>query len=158
MGGSGNPRYVTAKSWTRGDGNARCQSQCAIGWSTLEVRYDGEVLVNGAPIAGGGGDVTKAYVDAADAALQASANDAIEAIEAELGTNPSGASASVKDRLDTLVVGPASASDNALVRFDGTDGKTVQNSGITVDDSGERVVRPDGQQGGSDVPRQRDEW
>ena len=65
----------------------------------------------------------------------ADANDAIEAIETELGTNPSGASASVKDRLDTLAVGPGSATDNALVRFDGTDGKTVQNSGITVDDS-----------------------
>lgn len=36
---------------------------------------------------------------------------------------------------DDLVKGPASATDNALVRFDGTDGKTVQNSGITVDDS-----------------------
>lgn len=36
----------------------------------------------------------------------------------------------------TKVTGPASATDNALVRFDGTGGKTVQNSGITVDDSG----------------------
>jgi len=34
------------------------------------------------------------------------------------------------------VNGPGSATDNALVRFDGTGGKTVQNSGITVDDSG----------------------
>ena len=69
------------------------------------------------------------------AGQHANANDAIEAIETELGTNPSGASASVKDRLDTLVVGPGSATDNALVRFDGTDGKTVQNSGLIVDDS-----------------------
>lgn len=38
---------------------------------------------------------------------------------------------------DDLVAGPASATDNALVRFDGTGGKTVQNSGITVDDSGQ---------------------
>ena len=37
---------------------------------------------------------------------------------------------------DDLVLGPASATDNALARFDGTGGKTVQNSGITVDDSG----------------------
>lgn len=37
---------------------------------------------------------------------------------------------------DDLAKGPASSTDNALVRFDGTDGKTVQNSGITVDDSG----------------------
>lgn len=33
------------------------------------------------------------------------------------------------------VVGPASATDNAIVRFDGTTGKLVQNSGITVADA-----------------------
>ena len=33
------------------------------------------------------------------------------------------------------VVGPASASDNAVARFDGTTGKLVQNSGVIVDDS-----------------------
>jgi hypothetical protein len=31
--------------------------------------------------------------------------------------------------------GPASSTDNALARFDGTGGKTLQNSGITLDDS-----------------------
>jgi uncharacterized membrane protein len=34
------------------------------------------------------------------------------------------------------VVGPASSTDNAFVRFDGTGGKTVQNSSATLDDSG----------------------
>jgi hypothetical protein len=33
-------------------------------------------------------------------------------------------------------VGPGSAVDNAIVRFDGTTGKLVQNSGVEVDDSG----------------------
>ena len=33
------------------------------------------------------------------------------------------------------VVGPASATDNAVVRFDSTTGKLVQNSGVIVDDS-----------------------
>ena len=33
------------------------------------------------------------------------------------------------------VVGPASSTDNAAVRFDGTTGKLVQNSGVTIDDS-----------------------
>jgi hypothetical protein len=37
--------------------------------------------------------------------------------------------------LDGYVVGPASATDTALVRYDGTTGKLVQNSGITVDGS-----------------------
>lgn len=34
------------------------------------------------------------------------------------------------------VVGPASATDNAVARFDGTGGKTLQNSSFVVDDSG----------------------
>jgi hypothetical protein len=33
------------------------------------------------------------------------------------------------------VVGPASSTDNAVVRYDGTTGKVVQNSGVTIDDS-----------------------
>jgi hypothetical protein len=33
------------------------------------------------------------------------------------------------------VVGPASSTDNAVVRFDGTTGKLVQNSGVIIDDS-----------------------
>lgn len=34
------------------------------------------------------------------------------------------------------VVGPASATDNALARFDGTTGKLIQNSSATLSDSG----------------------
>jgi len=34
------------------------------------------------------------------------------------------------------VLGPASATDNAIARFDGTTGKMIQNSGATIDDSG----------------------
>lgn len=33
------------------------------------------------------------------------------------------------------VVGPASSTDNAITRFDGTTGKLVQNSGVIIDDS-----------------------
>ena len=35
------------------------------------------------------------------------------------------------------VVGPASSTDNAVARFDGTTGKLIQNSAFTVNDSGE---------------------
>jgi hypothetical protein len=38
------------------------------------------------------------------------------------------------------VVGPASATDNAIVRFDGTTGKLVQNSGVTIDDNGNMLI------------------
>lgn len=34
------------------------------------------------------------------------------------------------------VVGPSSATDNAIVRFDGTTGKLIQNGLVTIDDSG----------------------
>ena len=37
---------------------------------------------------------------------------------------------------DDLVKGPASSTDNAITRFDGTTGKLVQNSGAYIDDSG----------------------
>lgn len=33
------------------------------------------------------------------------------------------------------VAGPASSTDNAVVRYDGTTGKVVQNTGVTIDDS-----------------------
>ncbi len=39
------------------------------------------------------------------------------------------------------VVGPASATDNAVVRYNGTTGKAVQNSLVTIDDSG-NVITP----------------
>ena len=35
------------------------------------------------------------------------------------------------------VVGPASSTDNAIARFDGTTGKLIQNSGVQINDSGE---------------------
>ena len=40
------------------------------------------------------------------------------------------------DTFVAKVSGPSSATDNAVARFDGTTGKLIQNSNITVDDSG----------------------
>lgn len=39
------------------------------------------------------------------------------------------------------VVGPASATDNAIARFDGTTGKVVQNSLVTISDNGGQTTR-----------------
>ena len=36
--------------------------------------------------------------------------------------------------------GPASATDNAIARYDGTTGRVVQNSAVTIDDSGNVVL------------------
>lgn len=38
------------------------------------------------------------------------------------------------------VYGPASATDNAVARFDGTTGKIIQNSAVTIADDGETVI------------------
>lgn len=37
---------------------------------------------------------------------------------------------------DNKVTGPSSATDNAVMRFDGTTGKVAQNSPVTIDDNG----------------------
>ena len=42
------------------------------------------------------------------------------------------------------VVGPGSSTDNAIARYDGTTGKIIQNSGVTVDDD-DNVLIPSGQ-------------
>ena len=44
------------------------------------------------------------------------------------------------DTTSGYVVGPASATDNAVVRFDTTSGKLVQNSGVLIDDSNNLYV------------------
>lgn len=44
-------------------------------------------------------------------------------------------SSNAQDQIDAKVTGPASATDNALARFDATTGKLIQNSGVTLDDS-----------------------
>jgi hypothetical protein len=38
--------------------------------------------------------------------------------------------------VEDYVTGPASATDNAVVRYDATTGKLVQDSGVTIDDNG----------------------
>lgn len=46
----------------------------------------------------------------------------------------------IAEDLDEKVVGPASSTDNALVRFDATTGKLVQNSDATLSDTGDMVI------------------
>lgn len=49
------------------------------------------------------------------------------------------------------VVGPASSTDNAIARFDGTTGKLIQNSAVTIDDAG-NIISPDSVQFSGTVP------
>jgi hypothetical protein len=47
-----------------------------------------------------------------------------------------GVTSSIQTQIDAKVAGPASATANAITRFDGTTGKLVKNSSATLDDSG----------------------
>lgn len=60
-----------------------------------------------------------------------------------LGTPSATTDAATKDYVDTNfgdASGPASSTDNAVARFDGAGGKTLQNSGVTIDDSDNMAV------------------
>jgi len=52
------------------------------------------------------------------------------------GTYPNFTITNTSPSLGGDVVGPASATDNAITRFDGTTGKLIQNSTVTIDDNG----------------------
>ena len=49
------------------------------------------------------------------------------------------------------VIGPASSTDNAIVRFDLTTGKLIQNSGVTIDDSNNVTIPGDISVNGGDI-------
>ena len=49
------------------------------------------------------------------------------------------------------VTGPGSSTDNAITRFDGTGGKTLQNSGCTIDDSNNVTIAGDLTVSGDDL-------
>lgn len=81
-------------------------------------------------------DVNWMYTSAWDALVKE-----VRAIMAELGIDPAGAHATVVARLDAMgvgdVVGPGSALDEAIVRYNGTSGKLIQATlGAKIDDTG----------------------
>lgn len=51
-----------------------------------------------------------------------------------------GVTSAIQTQIDSKVTGPASATDNAITRFDGTTGKLVQNSTVTVSDTGDLAI------------------
>lgn len=51
-----------------------------------------------------------------------------------------GIASNIQTQIDAKVTGPVSATDHAVVRFDGTNGKLIQNSGPTINDSGELAM------------------
>ncbi len=70
------------------------------------------------------GDYAASEVDNDSGVAGATVADALDQLDADIAAVPGGD-----------VDGPASATDNAVARFDGTGGKTLQNSSVTIDDS-----------------------
>lgn len=86
----------------------------------------------------GGAPTTATYVClAGDAGL---ANERILTAGTGVTISDNGAGSTVVISTPNAVQGPASAGDNAIARFDGTTGKLVQNSGLTIDDSSNLTV------------------
>ena len=85
-----------------------------------------------------GGAVVEAAAITASRALASDANGipvASSTTATELGY-VSGVTSAIQTQLGTKVTGPASATDNAITRYDGTTGKLVQDSSIVIDDAG----------------------
>lgn len=73
------------------------------------------------------GIATGATVNSADATLLARAN--------HTGSQAISTVTSLQTSLDAKAAGAASSTDNAIARFDGTTGKIIQNSAVTIDDT-----------------------
>lgn len=91
----------------------------------------------------------QAAINELDGDIQAHITDTVDAHDASAisvvpagnltSTNVQDALEEIQTQVDTLtgdVAGPASSTDNAIVRFDGTTGKLIQNSAVTIDDTG----------------------
>lgn len=99
------------------------------------LKYNGSNWVNGT--VAGGGDMLASQYDP-----QNIAGDAFDTDNHTSGVNNKVFTAAEQTKLAGIgsgadVSGPASSTDNALVRFDGTTGKVVQNSVATLTDAGE---------------------
>lgn len=106
---------------------------------TVEVTADGSIVVTVS--SGPAQNVFNTFAVAGQGNVVAdSTNDTLTFIAGtniSITTNPSTDSITINSTGSGDVAGPASATDNALVRFDGTTGKLVQNGVITESDTGD---------------------
>lgn len=84
------------------------------------------------------GAVVEASAITASRALESDANGipvASATTATELGY-VNGVTSAIQTQINTKVTGPASATDNAIVRYDGTTGKLVKDSSVIIDNNG----------------------
>ena len=86
---------------------------------------------------GGGGAVSSVFgrVGAVIAVAGDYTSSLVTNVSAVAGATVTAALNAINSALGALVQGPASADDNAVARFDGTSGKLVQSSGVTISDT-----------------------
>jgi hypothetical protein len=119
--------YLTSSDWNtfNGKGNGTVTS--------VGLTAGTGISVSGSPITGSGSITVTNTAPDQIVTLTAGSNVTIT------GTYPSFTIAATG--LSTGdVVGPASATDNAIARFDGTTGKLIQNSAVTIADDGATVI------------------
>ena len=141
---------VTAGSYTKASITVDAQGRLTGASSGSVTAGDIPAGVDAAKIGGGGVDNTEfGYLDGVTSAIQTQLNARASSSHTQAATTIGGGTVSdtefgyidgvtsaIQTQLDGKVAGPASATDNAIVRFDGTTGKLVQNSGVVIDDSG----------------------
>lgn len=105
----------------------------------VEVTADGSIVVTVS--SGSAQNVFNTFAVAGQGNVVADSTDDtltfIAGTNISITTNPSTDSITINSTGSGDVAGPASATDNALVRFDGTTGKLVQNGVITESDTGD---------------------
>lgn len=116
--------------------------------TNLILGQDGVELILGVPVPAPATGESNTLADAGQNAHEslvaspAKVGDALQAKGLRAGSNvtltdvPADNVVEVSVPLPNNVEGPASATDNALARFDGTTGKVIQDSSVDVDDSG----------------------
>jgi hypothetical protein len=95
-------------------------------------------LVNNRTIISSGGVMVEHAAITASRALESDTNGlpvASAVTSTELGY-VAGVTSAIQTQIDSKVTGPATATDNALTRYDGTTGELVQDSSVTLDDAG----------------------
>lgn len=106
---------------------------------TVEVTADGSIVVTVS--SGSAQNVFNTFAVAGQGNVVADSTDDtltfIAGTNISITTNPSADSITINSTGSGDVAGPASATDNALVRFDGATGKLVQNGVITESDTGD---------------------
>lgn len=104
---------------------------------TLEnVEITNPVLANPLPLQYGGTGASLSDPGADRLFFWDSSDNTVDWMIVGSGLSISGKTISVTASGAGDVIGPASSTDNAIARFDGTTGKAIQNSGASIDDSG----------------------